>query len=69
MAIRTKKIEPEVLYRAVEPTSFVDEEGVPRTLTRQTVLLGKHPWVQALPHLWGREGDPRRPGTRTCGRR
>jgi hypothetical protein len=57
MATKTK-IDPERLYRCVEPTSFADEDGVPVTIGKETVLLGKHAWVQRLPHLFAIEGDP-----------
>lgn len=57
MAATRTKIDPTKLYRAVEPTSFT-EDGVPVTIGPNTVLLGRHPFVQRYPHLWGIEGDP-----------
>jgi hypothetical protein len=58
MAVRTNKIDPERLYRCVEPLSFVDHEGVPQALTRETVLKGSHEIVQRFAMYFAEEGDP-----------
>jgi hypothetical protein len=58
MSATRTKIDPERLYRCVEPFSFVREDGVPVALSRETVLLGRHEYVQKFPHFFGVEGDP-----------
>lgn len=58
MAATRTKLDPQGLYRCVEPFSFGGDDGVPIALNRETVLLGNHEYVRKFPHLFGVEGDP-----------
>lgn len=51
------KLDSNALYRCVEPLSFVDEEGVPQTISGDTVLLGSDPIVRRFERYFAREGD------------
>jgi hypothetical protein len=58
MAINKTRIDADKLYRCVEPLSFVDPEGLPHEVNRETVLLGSNPVVQQYPHVFAPEGNP-----------
>lgn len=56
MAAKTR-IDPNRLYRCVEPFAFTEEDGVPAALNCDAVLLGSDAHVQKYPHMFGLEGD------------